>query len=896
MNLTSMQWLVTGRESIVAEVGEALKSYNKVTGIVDAAMGVLLTGEPGTGKSHLAAEAVKGLTDDIHVIHLHASANMAKKPYGALAVFLWEESPEDVNHPVQVLAATRYRLETMAEGRDVCLLVDNAHDLDSHSAVILAQLARIGAVRLLLTCGTLDLLPRELSNLVKDGYIKWLSVEPFSFLEAVKALEAQRGGRLSTLAGRRFWKDSGGHPLYLGALAHDMQKSRALVSRDGVWCVDESVASSERVPGELFATQLRRLSPDAERALEIVALARTISINTLLAVVDCQDIDTLQESGLIRIDAERIVRTCSALLARVVRSRVPTGRSSALWEEVRTHLPTVLNSTSTDAGMAIWSLECGRAVGADMALAAARTANDQMRPRLALRLLASHCPRAARTVEEVRAHVMLGQVSEGHGVLKDYYSSKHEEPLLDDWVGLLLAENSLLLSSRDTWAEAEANLEKLRTELYPDAPNRGIMPTGTNIEVLRNQLAFATARSAWWTGNFSAVLDELGHCQLAAMEQGSNALMLGSHLSLVLAAAGDIGRSKELADVMRTSLSQVPAEAALALQARELLFFSYLTAGRLDTAGEVARGFHDQAADDVEVQFGTTFADLALAILAAARGRGTECLSLLVPELAQLRLRDHHGALGLALSAAAYASVQSKDLDSAGRYLAELDESKATAPWLVERLGSYFELAARAIAGDRDSSVARLVRLAETDREVGRPHWEVMSLGLALRLGAVDVAERLLAAASQGVDGPCMFYRALAEGTVKNDAVLLALAAELAAEEGNDAAVADAAEAGLALGTLDGQQQRSLAVLLETTRRKMDISYRREGCGQPLTVRQLEIAALAATGASNTEIAASLHVSIRTVEGHLYQIFGKLSISDRSDLPFALDQVVGDWE
>ena len=149
-----MQWLVTGRESIVAEVGEALKSYNKVTGIVDAAMGVLLTGEPGTGKSHLAAEAVKGLTDDIHVIHLHASANMAKKPYGALAVFLWEESPEDVNHPVQVLAATRYRLETMAEGRDVCLLVDNAHDLDSHSAVILAQLARIGAVRLLLTCGT----------------------------------------------------------------------------------------------------------------------------------------------------------------------------------------------------------------------------------------------------------------------------------------------------------------------------------------------------------------------------------------------------------------------------------------------------------------------------------------------------------------------------------------------------------------------------------------------------------------------------------------------------------------------------------------------------------------------------------------------------------------------
>ena len=854
MKVTSLQWLVTGRESIVADIIEVLQGQGelKPQGTIpeagDASMGVLLTGESGIGKNHLVAEAVKELTEDVYVMHLYASANLAKEPYGALAVFLWEESPEDVSSPVQVFAAIKRRLETMARGRKVCLLVDNASELDSHSSVILAQLARIGALRLVLTCGTFNLLPRELFILVKDGYIR---------------------------------------------LLYDMQKSGALVCRGGVWCLDQSIVGEDRVPSELFANQLRRLSPGARRALEIVTLAGTIPINALLALVKCHDIDILQESGLIRIDLERTVTADSKLLARVVRSRVTAGRSSGLRDEVGAHMPTELHFSSAHMGMTIWSLECGRPVDAETSLASAQRANDQMQPRLALRLLDSPCPSGARTAEKVRAHVMLGQISDGHNVLKDYYASKQEEPTLDDWVGLLLAENSLLLMSQETWPEAEANLEKLRSELYPDAQKRKTLPTGTNVVALRNQLALATARSAWWIGNFSTVLDELGKCHLAAMHHGKDVLILGSQLSLALAAAGDMGRAEEIADVLWASLDQASPAPAVALQSREHLFFSYLLAGRLDTANEVARGFHDTAAEDVELQFGTTFADLALPLLAAVRGHGGECLSLLVPELAQLRIHDHQGALALALSAAAYASVQAGDCDSASRYLAELESSRATAPWLVERLGSYFELAAKGATGNYDSSVSQLMHLAKTDRENGLHHWEAMSLGLALRLGAVDVAERLLEAASQVVTGPCVFYRALAEGTLKQDAGLLALAAELAAEEGNDAAVADAAEAGLALGTLEADQERALAALLDITRRNMNISDRRAGGGQPLTARQLEIATLAAAGASNKEIAGSLHVSIRTVEGHLYQIFGKLCISDRADLPFVLDQIAG---
>lgn len=52
----------------------------------------------------------------------------------------------------------------------------------------------------------------------------------------------------------------------------------------------------------------------------------------------------------------------------------------------------------------------------------------------------------------------------------------------------------------------------------------------------------------------------------------------------------------------------------------------------------------------------------------------------------------------------------------------------------------------------------------------------------------------------------------------------------------------------------------------------------------PLTRREREIAGLAASGFTNKEIAERLTVSVRTVEGHLYRVFGKLGVEGRQDL------------
>ena len=52
----------------------------------------------------------------------------------------------------------------------------------------------------------------------------------------------------------------------------------------------------------------------------------------------------------------------------------------------------------------------------------------------------------------------------------------------------------------------------------------------------------------------------------------------------------------------------------------------------------------------------------------------------------------------------------------------------------------------------------------------------------------------------------------------------------------------------------------------------------------PLSIREREIATLAAQGLSNRQIAERLVVSTRTVEGHIYRACTKRGLNDREEL------------
>ena len=69
------------------------------------------------------------------------------------------------------------------------------------------------------------------------------------------------------------------------------------------------------------------------------------------------------------------------------------------------------------------------------------------------------------------------------------------------------------------------------------------------------------------------------------------------------------------------------------------------------------------------------------------------------------------------------------------------------------------------------------------------------------------------------------------------------------------------------------------------------ISGRRRGSAS-LTETEERVARLAAAGRSNKQIAAELLISVHTVGAHLSQVYRKLGISSRSELPSNLSHVV----
>jgi DNA-binding NarL/FixJ family response regulator len=116
-------------------------------------------------------------------------------------------------------------------------------------------------------------------------------------------------------------------------------------------------------------------------------------------------------------------------------------------------------------------------------------------------------------------------------------------------------------------------------------------------------------------------------------------------------------------------------------------------------------------------------------------------------------------------------------------------------------------------------------------------------------------------------------------------------AATLAARLANDRFALEIAEAVLLPhGTgMDRRLLRRAGHLADICRTRLRMAPGEGQAGSALTSRELPIAQMAAAGASNRSIADHLHVSVRTVEGHLYNIYGKLKIADRVELRAALE-------
>lgn len=166
------------------------------------------------------------------------------------------------------------------------------------------------------------------------------------------------------------------------------------------------------------------------------------------------------------------------------------------------------------------------------------------------------------------------------------------------------------------------------------------------------------------------------------------------------------------------------------------------------------------------------------------------------------------------------------------------------------------------------------------------PAQRLLVLGVQVDALATDACEELLlvAAAQEGALADVLSL--YAKGVLAQDSTVLVQVVDSACTQDYPALSAKAARMALKLVPPVGARgiRRQLQRLVKLPEDLFDPT---SVVNSGLTERERTVAMMAANGLSNRDIAVGMNISVRTVEGHLYQIYSKLHVSNRAELtPF----------
>lgn len=873
------------RQHIIDDVVETLTS--------GSGCGVVLVGEHGAGKSFIAQRALEQLGEDYLVVQVRGSSISSKLPYGALSVLLNDLDSSHLEHPLMVLRGLTQLLHAKAQGRTIALFVDNAHDLDDLSCMMVAQLSAGGHVTLLAACVDLPHVGGDIMGLWKDDLLRRVDLEPFDFAETSATLNQEYGGHFSHAAARALWTASGGNALFLHSLAREQIKLGAIAKQDGTWVLGRRPISLTGEVRDVVKARLNRLSPGQRDVFELLALAGAVSLQTLMSIFNPHDMDTLQERGLIQVSHEHppTVRVSNTVTAAIVGSVVPPGRSA----ELRRRLTAVQETANSlepggPTGVA-WALDCGEQITPELALAAARRANDSSDPAAALRFLHAVEELAempAAVIEAARAHLGLGNDEAARRLLHPLVGGQGSDLTAPEWVGVNILLADLEHRGPGTAPAASGRVLDLRPSLAgrPDAET----DAGHRAAA---QLRLAEARLAVQEGRYTDVLAMREDLDVADLSTESG-VVAGGLLCEAMAVTGNVLGATGLAKQVLSAAATVPMTDRNLRELRGRMLLLMLLSARFKEAGEFLTLTSE--VPDPHSRLGGMF-EIGEGLISLHAGRLEEALHSLEAGLWQLRTNDRDALTGLATAACAYANGLHGNADEAAVQLAELSALEHPAPWLTARLTRYFELGATAELGQRAAAIRALAAEADADSEAGAVATALLFQSAAARLGDRQASQKLGGLAGSVTGQFAMLCLRLANG-VKDAASEALLTVAKDADAAGDAVFArDVARKAVTCAN-DAGNRIALRVA-QRTEHMLDERFGgpRNGVqaltSSILTARECEVAVRAAAGTSNRKIAEQMQVSVRTVEGHLYQVYAKLHLASRSELKDAIAGTTG---
>lgn len=830
-------WLDTGADGRWMESpDEATQALGRIlTG--HGAGGAIVTGELGDRRETIEA-ALSGVSPDRAVFRLHGSPFAAATPYGALAILLsgLNEAPPAQIHAM-VWALADY-LRSLGE-QPAIVIVSQPDQIDPDTITVLAQLSQINRITLVVHCERPTEVPLDLAAMRRLGTLTGITVWPLTPTASHGLLEDVLEGTVSRFASTVLWQHSSGSVHRLRQLARDCVVSGKLRRIESSWVLAPGPLPRSTSGGA--STAVLRDLPVRQRALlEMLAICGPMRVGDLIHTGFAAELDELDDERVLEIrngHSGRLALVTSVQAAEILAAIEPD-RHRELASTLEALDPGYLSVLRAAQDLvAIGDAEGAISLFSDVGRAAGGG------PRASLATGRVHLAWA-----ESRARAVVGDLDGADAAIR-------RSP--EQASAVLSVQAAALAVDRGDLREALARLEAVPAEHRPELLDAGGVFFTSEAIHFRAKSIRAEA--------------------LALADDQAGALDLLVSLDRELTSFRTLGIVN---DVLSPYERAVMAESMLTV-----LLACGQTQRCRDLAEAVLAGRHGNP-------HAVLYADLVIAALDAMTGYRDRAEQRASRAAAQLEVAGQPRDLQLALAIQAFCATDRNDPTGAdaSRLLDARAEGhpRAAAPSLG-RLGWLAELFLAWSTGEIHSTRARTARiLALADRAAadGLYAVEFFAVASAFQFGEMWLAPRLAetAAGTQTLtSGPSLL---MARSVLEGDQDLLYRSLEQLAAAGYAAHFEHISSP--LLKDLPQAQLRRLAETAAAAARQSG-GETEDPEGEPdwmaeLTRREKEISRLVVAGKSNAMIARISGISIRTVEGHLYQIYAKLQLKGRAEL------------
>jgi len=873
------QWSSFARQGEVDDVISAVHD--------ESCYGVVVVGPWGVGKTTLARAVADAVSQNTYVVKLFGSSTETLVSYGSLALLLARLPVGAATSPTEIIHGIDALIRQDAAGKEILLVIDDLPGLDSMTVGVVMHLLLSGTAKALVLVRETGQLPEDLVWLVKDGMLSEIRLNYFTRTEVGELITKATSTFVSGAAVTALHKASNGVPLILQALFRDQVANGRLKLNRGGWVLSGPLnVESTSVLAQIVGSRLVHESRPIRLGIEKMALLGRAPLSVVTNVLGQETVWELEERGYLAIDTG--ARHCAQLRERyvgdIVRASLAPERMAELFDSISSTLSLDLDSLEPleIMSLAAWTLDAGLVLEPKFGLLAATAAVRNFDPLLALRCTAqvppTHTLRFKAALVRCNAYKIMADYGRAVEELNAIPATLIDALSIDDYAAWVFAKVGALLWVSEGYDKIPAVLEQAEPRLAAEERVTSVAA----VRPAREMVRLVYLEFKMHSGEFAEIVEEL---EAIADPDGSD---MGRNCAcLLVPALSVLGREMDAVALGRRVKAAADARGVspqFVEYCRDGVVIALIWSGKWRECLALLHSELENLPQTVHFRGGLI--ELYQGLAYAYAGRGTEAVEALTAATAQLEVRESNNTLQLAYSALAFAHAQVNKDEESMRYVAFAGDSGSATLWTNLAMAKFFRLMALRWL-DEPHAVANLHESAVNDIAKGRYTTASMTL-FGGTVHATDKEYALLEEVSLRRQGPMPSINVALARSCRTHSAAKALEAADMARELN----LDAVESRCVVLALDFAKEKGENALARDARKRLEqlkgklprLPLPVQADGTKLTQRELQVATLAKRGLGNRVIADRIGVSVRTVEGHLYQVYLKLGITTRQEL------------